>query len=222
MTKLYDAPYAPNPLTVRLFIAERHGLTLDVEDVDLAQLSNRELAFRTINPFGTIPALVLDEGDVISDIVAVCEYLDEVATAGETLIGRTSAERALTRMWTRRVDKDIAQRIVSWWRGSEDAILFYKGHRVPEVGGRADNQKIAEQHLDMLDSHLASNGTTYILGERPLLPDILLFSFISAMSIVVPWLMSPDRQHVTAWYGRMAGRPSVQDAHQRTRYITLS
>lgn len=39
---LHDAPYAPNPFTVRLFIAERGGLTLDVETVDLAHLANRE------------------------------------------------------------------------------------------------------------------------------------------------------------------------------------
>ncbi|WP_162301908.1 glutathione S-transferase family protein [Croceibacterium ferulae] len=215
--KLYDGPPAPNPLAVRLFIAERGGLTLDVVAVDLIHLANRDPAFVAINPFGTLPALVLDDGTVISDIVAVCEYLDEIATAGETLIGTTPAERALTRMWTRRVDKDIAQRFISWWRGSDDAIAFYQGHRIPEVGGRADNRHIAEQHLDMLDAHLAAGDTAHILGDRPLLPDILLFSFIFSMHAVVPWLMNPDRGHVTAWYDRMQARPAVQPS---TRPVT--
>lgn len=158
---------------------------------------------------------------MISDIVAVCEYLDEAATTGETLTGKTPAERALTRMWTRRIDKDIAQRFISWWRGSDDATAFYQGRRIPEVGGRSDNQRIAEQHLDMLDAHLASRGTAYILVERPLLPDIILFAFASAMTAVVPWLMDPDREHIAAWYGRMAGRPAVQKAHEQVR-ISLS
>ena len=133
-------------------------------------------------------------------------------TAGETLIGDTAAERALTRMWTRRVDKDIAQRFISWWRGSDDAIAFYQGHRVPEVGGRADNRHIAERNLDMLDAHLASRGAAYILGDRPLLPDILLFAFMSTMSSVVPWLMTPDRERIGAWYARMQMRSAVEEA----------
>jgi glutathione S-transferase len=210
--KLYDAPHAPNPFTVRLFIAERGGLDLDVETVDLLHLANRDPAFLAINPFGTLPALVLDDGTVISDIVAVCGYLDEVSTNCKTLIGRTATERALTRMWSRRVDKDIAQRFVSWWRGGDDAIAFYRGHRVAEVGGRSENQHIAEQNLGRLDAHLASQGTDFILGDRPLLPDILLFAFISTMKSVVPWLLDPDRTQVAEWYARMELRPAVKQA----------
>lgn len=210
--KLYDAPHSPNPFTVRLFIAERGGLSLDVEAVDLLHLANRDPAFLAINPFGTVPALVLDDGAVISDIVAVCEYLDEVATTGDSLIGKTPAEKALTRMWTRRVDKDIAQRFVSWWRGSDDAIAFYRGHRIPEVGGRPDNQRIAEQHLDMLDAQLADQASAFIVADRPLLPDILLFSFMSTMTAAVPWLENPDRKHVSAWFARMAQRSTVTQA----------
>jgi len=110
--KLHDAPYAPNPLTVRLFIAERGGVALDVEAVDLIGLENRSLAFRAINPAGTVPALALDDGRVLSDIVAICEYLDEVAS-GESLIGTTPEARALTRMWTRRGDLEVAQPFVA-------------------------------------------------------------------------------------------------------------
>jgi glutathione S-transferase len=218
---LYDAPNAPNPFAVRLFIAERGGLTLDVEAVDLPHLANREPAFLAINPFGTLPALALHDGNVISDIIAVCEYLEEVATTGETLIGTSAAERARTRMWTRRVDKDIAQRLVSWWRGSDEAIAFYKGNRVPEVGGRSENRRIAEQNIAMLEAHLGSKGMAYILGDRPLLPDILLFAFISTMSVAVPWLMRPDQEHISEWFMRMQARPSVDRARQPTDCISI-
>lgn len=60
--KRHDAPYAPNPFMVRLFIAERGGVALDVEAVDPGALENRGLAFRAINPSGTVPALALDDG----------------------------------------------------------------------------------------------------------------------------------------------------------------
>ena len=50
------------------------------------------------------PALALDNGLVLSEITAICEYLDEVGPAGKTLVGATPEERAETRMWARRID----------------------------------------------------------------------------------------------------------------------
>lgn len=211
---LYDAPNAPNPFTVRLFIAERGGISLKVETIDLVHLANREPDFIAINPFGTVPALALDDGTVISDIVAVCEYLDDTAIGTGSLIGTTATERALVRMWTRRVDKDIAQRFVSWWRGSDDAITFYRGHRVPEVAGREENKRIAQQHLDMLESHFAVRGVNFITGDAPRLPDILLFGFMSTMAPAIPWLMDSRRPQLTAWVHRMEARPAVKEARK--------
>lgn len=74
--QLYDAPASPNPFTVRLFIVERGGLTLDVEIGRSREPRDPRACGRAINPFGTVPALLLDSGEVFSDIVAVCEYLD--------------------------------------------------------------------------------------------------------------------------------------------------
>lgn len=215
--KLYDAPGAPNPFTVRLFIAERGGLDLAVEAVDLANLANRDPAYCAINPFGTVPALVLDNGTVISDILAVCHYLDEVAVGGTPLCGTTPERRALCNMWTRRVDLDIAQPFVSWWRGGEDAINFYRGNRVPESGGRPENRQIAMQGLNQLDRHL--HGRAFILGEAPALPDILLFGYMHTMQTLVPWLLPPGRRNVAEWFERMGKRPSVEAAGKSVERI---
>lgn len=216
---LYDAPNAPNPFTVRLLIAERGGITLKVETIDLVNLVNGEPKFLAINPFGTVPALVLDDGTVISDIVAVCEYLDDTAIGGVSLIGSTATERALVRMWTRRVDKDIAQRFISWWRGSDDAIAYYRAHRVLELAGREENKRMAEQHLDMLESRFAELGVDFIVGDAPRLPDILLFGFMSTMAPAIPWLMDSRRPHITAWFNRMEARPAVQEARKRVESV---
>jgi glutathione S-transferase len=214
--KLHDAPHAPNPFTVRLFIAERGGLALDVEAVDLDGLQNRSLAFRAINPAGTVPALELDDGQVLSDIVAICEYLDEVA-GGESLIGATPEARALTRMWTRRVDLEIAQPLVSWWRGSDEAVDYYRGHRVPQTRGREENKQIAMRGLNVFNDHLEERS--FIAADRATLADILLFGFMTTMAPVVPWLLPPGRRNAAAWFKRMKVRPAVSRAEERTARI---
>jgi glutathione S-transferase len=56
-----------------------------------------------------MPALELDDGTVIAEITAICEYLDEIKKDTPSLIGDTPAERAATRMWTRRIDLNIVE-----------------------------------------------------------------------------------------------------------------
>lgn len=165
-----------------------------------------------------MPALVLDDGTVVSDIVAVCEYLDEVAAEGPSLIGSTPQERALTRMWTRRVDKDVVQPFISWWRGTDHAVDFYRGHRVPQAGGQAENKLIAMQGLNRVDADLQNKP--HLHGATPGLADIVLFACMVTMQPAVPWLLPSGRRGVSAWFERMAARPSLPRARQSVASIT--
>lgn len=99
-------------------------LSFQAETIDLANLANRGKLYRsTVNPRGEVPALRLDDGRVVIEITAVCEYFDEMAAGGRSLIGETPEERATVRMWTRRVDMEIAQPMVAWWRGGAVARM---------------------------------------------------------------------------------------------------
>src|SRR3546814_1782736 len=51
---------------------------------------------------------LLDDGSVLTEITAICEYLEE-RFPDPALIGTTAEERAKTRMWTRRVDLKICE-----------------------------------------------------------------------------------------------------------------
>lgn len=206
---LYDADLAgPNPFTVRLFVHERGGLTFDAEVVSLSTLENRGKDYRgNVNPRGELPALRLDDGRVLTEITAICEYFDETAHAGSSLIGSSAEERAFTRSWTRWVDLEIAQGMTNWWRGSEDARNFYRGNRVIFREGQFELREMAERGLNSLDDHLA--GKMFICNdEKPMLADILLFSFLVTMSPSGPWMNNPGRKHVAAWFKRMETRPS--------------
>ena len=70
--------------------------------------ANRQDEYLAKNPGGQLPCLQADDGTYIAEITAICEYLDEVG-GGESLIGNTAEEKAVTRMWTRRVDLNICE-----------------------------------------------------------------------------------------------------------------
>lgn len=171
---LYDADApGPNPFTVRLFARERGGLRFEARTVALSTLENRAREFReTVNPRGEVPALRLDDGRVLTEITAICEYFDEVAQGGCSLVGNRPEERAFVRSWTRWADLEIAQAVVNWWRGSEDAENFYRGNRVVFRHGRFELRQVAERGLNALDDHLQDR--LFICNdERPMLADVL-------------------------------------------------
>lgn len=202
-----DAP-GPNPVTVRLFVLERGGLDLDIRLVSLASLENRGEAYRTqVNSRGEVPALRLDDGQVITEITAICEYLDEVAAGGSSLIGATPEERAVARMWTRRADFEIAQPLVAWWRGSADAQAFYQGHRILGPDAQDYHRRLTEDGLARFDAELA--GKPFLAGERLCLADILLYAFYATMGATAPWAAADSRPHFAAWLARMGARPSA-------------
>jgi glutathione S-transferase len=73
--KLYDS-VGPNPRVVRMFMAEK-GIEVPKQTVDLRKGENREAEHLKRNPHGQMPTLELDNGNYLSEITAICEYLEE-------------------------------------------------------------------------------------------------------------------------------------------------
>ncbi|KAE8343140.1 hypothetical protein BDV24DRAFT_172925 [Aspergillus arachidicola] len=192
---LYDAP-APNPYVVRLFILERGGLDLNVNQIDIMKLENRRLAYRNINRRGEVPALRIGNDFNLTEITAIREYLDEVAKGGKSLFGETALERAETRMWLRRMDLDIAQPLIAWFRNDPATIDFYKGNRIPCPEARVTQKVMINQCLNLLDDEL--EGKTYLCGDRSSAADIHVFGLMKQMvDQVAPWVFSPGRLNKT-------------------------
>jgi glutathione S-transferase len=200
---LYDS-IGPNPRVVRMFAAER-GVTLPSTKVDLRGGENRREPFVAKNPSGQLPALELDNGMVLAEITAICEYLDEIGPAGRTLIGATPEERAETRMWVRRIDLNILEPLANGFRFSEGLKLFESRIRViPHAA--ADLKLLAQEKLRWLDGLIA--GREFVCGSRLTLADVLLFVFLDfAKTVGQP--LDPANANVAALYERMKARPSA-------------
>jgi len=188
-----------------MFMAERGISGIPTETIDIRAGNNRGEPFLSKNPSGQCPALVLENGAVLAEITAICEYLDEIGPAGMTLIGKTPEERAETRMWTRRVDLNIVEPMANGFRYSDGLKMFETRMRcIPAAA--ADLKALAQEKLTWLDGLIA--GRTYIGGARLTLADILLFVFVDFFAGIRQPL-NENNKNIMAWYGRMKARPSA-------------
>jgi glutathione S-transferase len=201
--KLYTS-IGPNPKTVRMFMAEK-GIELPKVEIDLMGGENRREPYLAKNPMGQLPCLELDDGTVLAEITAICEYLEE-AFPGPRLIGETPLERAETRMWTRRIDLNFVEPMIAGFRGSDGLSLFQSRiHVIPQAA--ADFKQIGRDYLAWLDRQMA--GKTYVCGERLSLADLMLFAFLEFAGRVGQQA-DPALSALAAWHGRIKARPSAK------------
>lgn len=194
----------PNPQVVRTFAAEK-GIKLETETIDIMKGENRQAPYLQKNPAGGSPCLQLDNGMYLSEITAICEYLEDKFPA-KPLIGSTPEEKAETRMWTRRVDLNICEPLANGFRYSEGRPMFQS--RMTTLPEAAEGLKrIAQEKITWMDGLMA--GKEFICGNRLTLADILLYSFLS-FGTQVGQPLNENNKNIMAWYERMKARPSTK------------
>jgi glutathione S-transferase len=201
--KLYES-IGPNPRVVKMFIAEK-GLDIPRQQVDLLAGENRREPFTNLNPSGQTPALETDEGLILAEITAICEYLEELHPA-PPLIGTTPMQRAETRMWVRRIDLNILEPMANGFRYAEGLQMFQNRVRcLPEASPGL--KTIAREKLEWLDDKIA--GREWVVGDRFTLADIMLYAFLE-FGAQVGQPLDAKNKNVAAWQERVKARPSVK------------
>ncbi len=201
--KLYDS-IGPNPRIVKMFMAEK-GIDIPRVTVDLMAGENRQPAHVARNPGGQMPTLELDDGRYLAEVTAICEYLEEKHPS-PSLIGTNAEERAMTRMWTRRIDLYIVEPMLTGFRAAEGFNLFKDRMRLlPQAA--ADLKTLAQEKITWLDGLIA--GRDFIAGERFTLADILLYCTMDfAQTVGQP--VNRANASISAWFDRVNTRPSAE------------
>lgn len=200
--KLIDS-FGPNPRVVRMFLAEK-GLSLPSESVDLLAGENRQEGYLQRNPGGQMPALELDDGTVIAETAVMCEYIEEKHPT-PVLVGSTAEERAISRMWQRRVELNITEHMYNAFRYGEGLELFKNRlYCIPEAA--AGLKAKAQDWMAKLDGLIA--GRDFICGNAPRFVDITLYCCMDfAKDVGQP--LNPELKNIHAWFQRMDARPSA-------------
>ncbi len=96
--KLYTYDIAPNARRLQLFL-DYKGIALDTQQIDIgpAQEQHSE-EYAAINPLRTIPALLLDDGTLLTEVIAQVNYL-ESQYPDKPLMGTTDVEKAEVLQW---------------------------------------------------------------------------------------------------------------------------
>jgi glutathione S-transferase len=201
--KFYNS-VGPNPRMVRMFMAEK-GFDVPKVEVDVRGGENRREPYLKVNPAGQCPALELDDGTVLAEITAICEYVDEKKKDTPSLIGDTPEERAKTRMWTRRIDLNICEPGVNGFRFAEGLKMFQERvHCIPQAAD--DLKTTARKRLAWLDGLMGAKP--FIAGAKLTMADVLLFAFLDfAKGVGQP--LDPANKNLGAWFERMKARPSA-------------
>ncbi len=200
--KLYDGGRAPNPRRVRIFLAEK-GMSVPMEPVNLGALEHKTAAYTAINPLQRVPALVLDDGTVITESMAICRYFEGLRPE-PPLFGRGGREEALVEMWNRRIELNLYEAVSAVFRHLHPAMREME-NQIPEWGEANKPRAIAL--LALLDRELADR--LYVAGEHYSVADItelVAVDFMKPARLEVPEEFASLRR----WHAQVAARPSAK------------
>jgi glutathione S-transferase len=206
--KLYDCATAPSPRRVRIFAAEK-GIELDRVEIDLKTGAQFAPEFRALNPDCVVPVLELDDGTAISEVLAICQYLEELHP-DPALFGQTAEQRAVSTMWNNKIEQHGLMHMRDAFRNSAKGL---RGHaitgphgvdQIPELAERGRQCVIA--FFDRLEQQLA--GRAFITGDEYSIADItglVLVDFARWIKLEVP----EEAVNLRRWYGDVSTRPSA-------------
>jgi len=198
---LHHLPLSPYSRKVRLALAEKRiAFELRVEKV-----WERRPEFLQLNPAGAVPVLVEENGLVIADSYAICEYLDE-AYPDVPLIGRTLAERAEVRRLLSWFDNLFGQEVsrnLLWERHLKRQL----GHGNPDGAAIRAGYANLKAHLDVIG--WLAERRAWLAGQQLSLADFAAAAHLSALDYVndVDWSHNLAARD---WYSRVKSRPSFR------------
>jgi glutathione S-transferase len=192
------SPYARK---VRLVLAEKR---LPVE-LHVEKPWERRPEYLELNPAGTVPTLVEDNGMVIPDSAVICEYLDE-AYPENPLMGDTIVERVEVRRLAAWFDGKFAAEVTQNLLG-EKYMRQQARRGNPEPAAIRTGYTALRYHLDYL-GWLAENRE-WLAGQHLSLADFAAAAHLSCLDYIgdVDWRLSKPAKD---WYARIKSRPGFR------------
>lgn len=196
--KLY---FAPGACSLSPHIALREaGLSFDLEQVDLATKKTKSGAdFAAVNPKNYVPALALDNGEVLTEAAVIAQYIaDKANGAGKSLLPPAGTmERYRVQEWLNYIAAELHKGM---------GQLF--NPKLPDSFRQTVKESLLPPKFDYLSKKL--EGRQYLMGDTFTVADAYLFTILNWSDLLgvdlSPWPV------LQAYKARVAARPAVQAA----------
>jgi glutathione S-transferase len=193
--KLY---FTPGACSLAPHIALREAeLTFDLEQVDLAAKKTKSGAdFTKVNPKGYVPALELDDGQILTEVAAVVQYVADLRPEANLMPEPGAFERYRVQEWLNFIATELHKSF---------GPLF--SPNTPEAYQAILRERIAAR-FGFLDRQLA--GKDYLMGSGFTVADAYCFTIVSWAKLFGIGL--DDWPSLTAYMERVGARPRVRAA----------
>ena len=201
MPSLLHLPLDPFSRKIRIVLGEKKiTASLAVEPI-----WERRHEFLSINPAGTVPVFIEDDGTTISTSQAIAEYLEETSKEPALIFG-TALQRAEIRRLCNWFDVKFNTEVTEYLLGEKIMKRFLRLGEPSSETIRAGYANI-DTHLGYIE-YLAEQRA-WLAGENFSLADITAASHISSIDYLgdIAW---EDYQQAKQWYARIKSRPSFR------------
>jgi len=206
--KLYDAQ-APNPRRARIFIAEK-GLDIPTEEVNIFEGANLSDSYKSKNPIGLVPALELDDGTVLTEVPALCRYL-ESQHPEPNLMGNNPIETAQIEAWERFAEMSGMQAVGEYFRNGAE---MFDDRGLPGVTGIPRIEALIDRgerriagFYEMLEKRLGESE--YLGSDRFSIADITGLCVVDFATFTKHGI--PDgNDNTKRWHAACSARPSAK------------
>ncbi len=193
--KLY---YTPGACSMAPHIALREaGLKFDLEKVDLKEKKTETGAkYLEVNPKGSVPALKRDDGQVMTEVAVVLQYIADQKPDAKLAPKQGAPDRYKLKEWLNFVSSEVHKGL---------SPMF---HPAMNDGWKKAVFENADRRFGYLANHLEKNP--YLLGNQYSVADSYLFTILG-------WTKHFNYDLgkfpvLKAYVDRIAARPAVQAA----------
>jgi glutathione S-transferase len=173
------------------------GLPYDLVKVDLRakKLENGD-DFLKVNPKGQVPALALDNGDLVTEGPVIVQMIADKASAKNLAPARDSAERYKLQEWLNYITGELHKNLGPMFSPmlADDAKAFFKDRAMGK--------------FKYVDSQLA--GRDYLMGKQFSVADGYLYTMLRWADVHKMDLTG--LKNLMAYKDRVAARPKVKEA----------
>lgn len=203
MIKLHHHPMSTYSRKVRISLIEK-GIPFERVLIDLGKGDQKKPEYLAMNPNGKVPTLV-DDGFVIFESTAICEYLEDKFPSPALLPGDPQS-RARARMWNQYADTKVAPAFFKVF-----AEVIFKKPGEGDMTKVEEGRKLIAEQVRILDGKL--EGNDFLAGKQFTLGDIAMMPWFGYLGFVG---VEPDAgaRHFAAWWERLAGRKSFAESAQ--------